>query len=905
MRKILLTLSLAIVFVTPSWAVFNEKDFPQTLQVLRYELCKTYSEMETNQKNFMSRDNSQHDELVKLMKSCNELSLMLYSQKQDFTFDLTYALQQVTDQYYSFTSKRMPFDEIIEYLDVEIDRYNRLVKSLRRLPPSIREVPDSVNTAFLDSLSQSLRERVFAQDGMVFGLRIGPRGDKPDSLGRDSAAVSAINSDAPPRRDSTQRRNRAKWGAHKSFALDSLSVQDRDSCLFYASSILSMLVESRTHIVEDNDRYNQTDKRLKEFFDYAQERYTLVQKNIFMKGQDNYWKVLTHLKPYSQRAFRDASDKYSRSSSLKVKSEWRGPMVVGFTFMVLIYLLIAAALGNLLIQLLMKKVKLFKTEEFKKRRSAWIILVSLVIFVLGLWIAKLVVRNANFFTMASTLLIEYLLLVLVILASVSIRTTGQGINSSIKLFTPVLLLGLLVITFRIIFIPNSLITLIFPPLLLFFFFWQLAAVKRNGEKVPKIDRFLAGLSLFLTVVTLVMSLVGYVLLSLQVYIWWIFQLAILLFVVACGELLQRFREDKVDKRVREYKLSQKSMDLNKKGALIEVTWLYDFLDMALIPVMYVLSFPSSLYLASKVFDLTELTMKLFSFPILYSAYIHISLYKILLVTGLFYIFKYICYALRGFYRIYKFRMAISKSGKDFIHENEVNLTLANNVISILVWGLFVIISIMVMKIPTKSLSVITAGLAAGIGFAMKDVLNNFFYGVQLMSGRLRVGDYIECDGIRGKVDNINYQSTQIIAIDGSVMEFPNSSLFNKNFKNLTRNHSYEYIALPVGVAYGTDVDKVREIILSALEPLRKPDKYGREVVDPKYGVKVTLNDFGDSSLNLMVKQFVLVEQHYNYVATANELIYNALNSNGIEIPFPQQDVYVKQFPSGEKNEKND
>lgn len=82
--------------------------------------------------------------------------------------------------------------------------------------------------------------------------------------------------------------------------------------------------------------------------------------------------------------------------------------------------------------------------------------------------------------------------------------------------------------------------------------------------------------------------------------------------------------------------------------------------------------------------------------------------------------------------------------------------------------------------------------------------------MQLMSGRLRVGDYIECDGIRGKVDNITYQSTQIEAVDGSIMAFPNSSLFAKNFKNLTRNNSYEFLGLPVGVAYGTDVDHARK-----------------------------------------------------------------------------------------------
>ena len=242
--------------------------------------------------------------------------------------------------------------------------------------------------------------------------------------------------------------------------------------------------------------------------------------------------------------------------------------------------------------------------------------------------------------------------------------------------------------------------------------------------------------------------------------------------------------------------------------------------------------------------------------------------------------------------MYKFRDYVSKSGTNLIRSNEVNLTLANNVIWLLSWGAYVVVMIGVLKIPTKSISVVAAGLAAGMGFAMKDILNNFFYGVQLMSGRLRVGDTIECDGIRGTVDNISYQTTTIMAVDSSLIAFPNSTLFSKTFKNLTRSDAYEYVSLPVGVAYGTDVDKARRVILRALKPLCKPDKFGRDTVKPSYGIQVTLGSFGDSSVDLNIKQFVLVDQRYAYVARANELIYKALADNGIEIPFPQRDVHI-------------
>ena len=105
---------MVAIFMAPSArAVFNEKNLAQTLKVLRYELFKAYNEMEQRQIGFEKQDERQHEQLVSLIQNCNELSLMLYSQKQDFTFDLTYALQQVTDQYHSFTANRMPYDNII------------------------------------------------------------------------------------------------------------------------------------------------------------------------------------------------------------------------------------------------------------------------------------------------------------------------------------------------------------------------------------------------------------------------------------------------------------------------------------------------------------------------------------------------------------------------------------------------------------------------------------------------------------------------------------------------------------------------------------------------------------------------------------------------------------------------
>ena len=872
----MLVLVLLVCSSVPSWAVFNEKNLAQTLQVLRYELSRAYMQMSQNQLAYEKQDEKQHEDLIKLVNSCNELSLMLYSQKQDFTFDLTYALQQVTDQYHGFTQKRMPYDNIISYFDVEIDRYDRLVRALKNLPP-VKDDTDSLTTtpSFVDLLAFTFHIRNLPNVSYAM-----EHADDPDHADHDHEFGEDHDHD------------------HKlDFQLDSLAMVDRDSCIFYASKMLKMFTDIRDHMVEDNEHYSTTDSRLKEAYDYAQERYKLVQKKIFVDGQRNYLYILTHLRSSVKKAVSDFRDKYGRDYfDNKVKSEWRGPIVLGFSFIILVYLALASLIGLLSVKSLKNKVGAFKKQGFANREFSVIILISVIVFVLLLLLARLHPKIAtHFFLMASSLLVEFCILLIAIMVSLLIRCTGAQIDNGFRIYTPVLLMGLLIIAFRIIFIPNSLINLIFPPLLLGFGIWQLVSFYNNSSKVPAVDRNLSIASLVVTVLTLILSCCGYVLMGLQLYIWWIFQLTVLQFILAVRNLVGKYRRKRVDTLVRAYRLNHMSEIVgNEKGNYILVTWFYDFMDMVMIPLLTLLSIPLCIMLASRVFDLTQICRQAIVAPFLNTSFISLSLYKILVAVGLFFIFRFIEYLATSLYRIYKIRSKISKSATGLLRENEVNLTLANNIIWLLVWGIYLISLVGLLNVPTKSMSMIATGLAAGLGFAMKDILNNFFYGVQLMSGRLRGGDTIECDGIRGTVDNISYQTTTIRAVDGSLIAFPNSTLFSKTFKNLTRSDSYEYIPLDIGVAYGTDVDHARKVILKALKPLCKPDKFGRDVVKPSYGIQIVLDNFGDSSLNLKVKQFVLVDQRYLFLSKANELIYKALAENGIEIPFPQRDVHIKQ-----------
>ena len=178
-----------------------------------------------------------------------------------------------------------------------------------------------------------------------------------------------------------------------------------------------------------------------------------------------------------------------------------------------------------------------------------------------------------------------------------------------------------------------------------------------------------------------------------------------------------------------------------KGAFIEVTWLHDLVKMVLVPVLGVWSLPVSVMLAGDVFNLRVVVGSFFTSPLVnIEGVLHLSPFKLILVISLFFVFRYIVYAGKSFYRILRTRSVIRKLGEGVQYkESDINFNLANNIITLVSWGIYVMTVFLLLKIPTSALTIITTGLATGIGFAMKDVLNNFFYGIQLMSGRVRVG----------------------------------------------------------------------------------------------------------------------------------------------------------------------
>jgi len=133
MRR-LLTIIVILATTLSTHAVLKEKDLPQTLQILRSELVNYHRELTGMIEQNRKQSESVRNQLIETMLRSNQNSLMLYSQKQDYVFDLTYACNEATDQYHLFQQQQLPFKTFLNKTNNDIARYDSLIGSLRVMP---------------------------------------------------------------------------------------------------------------------------------------------------------------------------------------------------------------------------------------------------------------------------------------------------------------------------------------------------------------------------------------------------------------------------------------------------------------------------------------------------------------------------------------------------------------------------------------------------------------------------------------------------------------------------------------------------------------------------------------------------------------------------------------------------
>ena len=673
-------------------------------------------------------------------------------------------------------------------------------------------------------------------------------------------------------------------------ALSPKEKTDRNVCLTLAVNIRRTLNYKKQQSQQYIDIYNKTEARLKGLNDYANKRYAEIQASIFSNNGDNVLTLLRNIKSEVKTTSQAMAEKYRPTN--KFRSDWDSRIILILLALIAFYALIAAGLAYIVIGFVITRlVKKNKAdfllrwlsgsdggekanENFRAKRVCIILAATVITFAAVLGMVKATISQ-NFLSMASGLLVEYAWLMAVILLSLLIRLDGKQILHGLKIYTPIMAMCFIVIFFRIVLIPNVLSNLVMPLLLLLFTIWQWFAIMKNSRQLPATDSFYAWVSLTVFLASDVASMVGYSLLSVEILIWWTMQLTCILTITCVSDLLKQYGNDP----------KRKFFD---DDTPVSRTWFFRLVYTAALPILGTLSILISIYWAADVFNLSDTTLSLFNRSLVNTDKFTFSIMRAVQASVFFFLAKYVnhvsLHTLHYQLTLREQRKAKEENRKPSMQTVMSHTAMWRNLIQVVIWGAWLLVTLTIFHIDNSWIVAISAGLSTGIGFAMKDILENLYYGISLMAGRIKVGDYISIDGTKGTVRNISYTSTTVEALDGSVISYQNSQLFSKNYKNLTRNHGNVLSIIPIGVAYGTRVPEVKGAIDAAVTKLNKQNYI-------KY-LKTVFAGFGDNSIDFKILAWVDSRKQTYAEGDIMEAVYNALNDKDIEIPYPQRDIHI-------------
>ncbi|CDT83102.1 MULTISPECIES: small-conductance mechanosensitive channel MscS [Vibrio] len=233
--------------------------------------------------------------------------------------------------------------------------------------------------------------------------------------------------------------------------------------------------------------------------------------------------------------------------------------------------------------------------------------------------------------------------------------------------------------------------------------------------------------------------------------------------------------------------------------------------------------------------------------------------------------------------------AVANSVSKVLQKKKMDRAVVEFIHGLVRYLLFVIVLIAALgRLGVQTASVVAVIGAAGlaVGLALQGSLSNFAAGVLIVAFRpFKSGDYVEIGGVAGSVDSIQIFQTVLTTPDNKMVVVPNGSVIGSPITNYSR-HDTRRIDLMIGVSYGADLQKTKELLTKICE--------SDERVLKEPGVQVGVHTLADSSVNFVVRPWVNTAEYWDVYFDLMQAIKEGLDNEGIEIPFPQMDVHMNK-----------
>lgn len=611
---------------------------------------------------------------------------------------------------------------------------------------------------------------------------------------------------------------RSREALHKSVVIaDSLKLSV-DSCI--------------SSVAEDKTIYRNLVRKADRLESYNNSVISHAQSIMFGKGGEPIWDFLNH---FSTRWHEFKDDLVWRFfTGQSDMDDWNSKEDRMYDYM---YMKSCISLVLAICFYLLARFIRFCPVWIAKKRIYWTLCFWLLTNVVGLIVILLMMRFAPMLQIIVSLDCELYLLALLILASSTVRLKKSQIWRTLLSYLPMFALTYILIGYRQDLVPISTVTFTAPFFFLLTFLGQIVIMALNMKKLDNTDRKMAWANITVIASYFLFICFGYTILGSLVFLLWIGLVTGILFF----ELVKTF-------------INKKRLVKNSVAGMTVQLLLYP-LAIPLI-VFAAISWVAHIYNFSSWF-LELMNTPFVNMPDKIGV---ISIAKILYIYGLGVIVNYGLTLVKHILR----RDASNRQG-----QIAVWISIGN----ILTWLCYIIAVILILDINKAGLIAAVGGASVGIGFALKDTFENFFSGLTLMTGRLRPGDILEYEGVRGKVLDIGIISTRMETEDGPIMTMPNRQLFEKNFKNMTRNHSVELRHIVFDISENNDPKFVRKIILDSF--------HGIDGVDDSRKHVVIMRNFGSGVMRVELKVWIDSEKYLATEPAVREAIFEVFRQNNI------------------------
>jgi len=596
-------------------------------------------------------------------------------------------------------------------------------------------------------------------------------------------------------------------------------------------------------------------ERIQESNKYATALYDEVRVEVVINSDNNIINILRDIKFYLKRIAYYSQLRYGLKfqGHGNYTSLWNLDGILATSSFFLHIFLVSAAIG-LVLMLILKYIYRRKGQSV----NIWSNFLMPTTVINALVWAYLEITNTNDLLAFSThLFCGYSVVLAIITLALWLRLRGHRFVNILRCYLPILVISLSIMLCRAMVVPDDIINVFFCPFILLFVIWICIVGKTRASELQPADRNLLYVTIGVFIVAFFLGAFGYQFIGCMLIIFWFIQLEFIFGVMCLRHWVNRFAKWR-----------------NIDPANITQTWYVVFLQSVFLPSLWIWSVLYSLVMSAGLYALDDMMLHYCTMELAPSSDLHFNIILLLVIICMALVCNYIAKSIPKLLLYY-----YSNKG-DGNYIGRINIF--RNLFNFLIWSGFVVVTFLLFNISTSWIGYTVTGLAAGLGLASKGLLEDVFYGVLLLSGRIKVGDWIICEGVRGQIKSVSFLDTVLISVDGTVITMKNSQLFEKHYENLTLNHGWEMLHVKFSVEFDQDINNIRNILL---EEFKELDCYDRTR-------PVTLHCYqiGESGLMLDFRPWILAADHIAVNARVTEFVYNTLKKHGISCAFTQYDV---------------